>query len=93
MVGVFLFFDMKTNHDGVRPVVKWACLATLFGVIALLFFFAPRQQKPISSDVVTQAKVAAPAEETSNNQVVDTGVVIRTRIQFGVGVGTNGSNN
>jgi hypothetical protein len=93
MVGVFLFFDMKTNHDGVRPVVKLACLATLLGVVALLFLFAPRQQKTISPVEATQAnQVVTPAEETSNQ--VETGVVIRTRIQFGVGVGisTNGSN-
>ena len=75
MVGVFLFFDtMNTQANQIRPGVKWACVATLFGAVVLLVFFSPRHHKPISSVETTQANnaVVQPAEETNNKTEVST---------------------
>lgn len=84
---------MSANHDGyIRPWIKWSMVVAL--VLLVVAVATPRKHEnkqisPVETTQATQA-VVAPAEETSNQ--VETGVVIRTRIQFGVG-STNSQTN
>lgn len=90
MVGVFSLTIMSAYQ---KPSLGQVSLLLLVIAVIVLALRGNPERKPISPVEATQANqvVVQPAEETSNQ--VETGVVIRTRIQFGVGVGTNGSNN